>query len=161
MSLTVIWIITGLLMLAGLVCSALPSLPGLAVILGAAYLFAFLTDFAQVGWSILITLTVITVLMQVVDYLAGAWGVKKLGGSRSGIIGSLIGTILGLILLNIPGMILGAFLGAALAELIVAKQDLRSSMKIGLGSLVGLLAGTLMRVVVGICMIVIFLVAGI
>ena len=158
MSLGLIWAVTGLLLLIGLLGSVVPSMPGLPIIFGAILLFAFLTDFTSVGVGFVVATGAITALMQVLDYLAGAWGVKKLGGTGWGIAGSLIGSILGFIFAGaFVGMFLGAFGGAFLGELLGAGQRLSASFKIGLGSILGLLAGTLIRIVVAVAMVVTFI----
>ena len=158
MSPILLWTITGLLLLIGLLGSIVPSLPGLPIIFAAILLFGFLTDFTPVGMDFVIVAGVVTALMQVLDYLAGMWGVKKLGGTGWGIAGSLIGSILGFIFAGaFLGMFLGAFVGAFLGELLGAGQNLSASFKIGLGSIIGLLAGTLIRIVVALAMVVSFI----
>jgi len=157
-----IWALTGVLLAVGLVGSVLPSLPGLVLIFATALLHGFLTDFSQVGWPTLTALGIMAGAMQVLDYLAGVWGVKKLGGSRWGMAGSLVGSLVGFfVLFGLIGLAIGAFAGAVLGEILGARQELGASLKIGLGSLLGLLAGTLIRVVVALAMIVIFLAAAI
>ena len=157
MSLTLLWIVTGLLLLIGLLGAVVPSMPGLPIIFGGILLFGFMTDFATVGLNFVIAVGVVTALMQVLDYLAGAWGVKKLGGTGWGVAGSVIGSILGFFFAGaFVGMFLGAFAGAFLGELLGAGQKFWASVKIGLGSIVGLLAGTVIRVVVAIAMVAAF-----
>lgn len=157
MSLTLLWIITGLLLLIGLLGSIIPSMPGLPIIFAGILLYALFTDFSPVNATFVIITGAVTALMQVFDYLAGMWGVKKLGGTGWGVGGSLIGSILGFFFLGaFVGMFLGAFIGAFLGELLGAGQNLSSSVKIGLGSIIGLLAGTLVRIVVAIAMVAAF-----
>ena len=148
-----IWSLTGLLLLAGLVGSALPQVPGLPIIFAAALLHGIMTGFNPLGWPTIIAVGAVTVAMQVMDYLASMWGVKRLGGTRWGIIGSAVGSIAGLFTGGLLGLVVGGFLGAVLGELLGAGQDLGASFKIGLGSLLGLLAGTLVRMVAAVFLV--------
>ncbi len=158
MSLTLLWIVTGLLLLIGLLGSLIPSLPGLPIIFAGILVFALVTDFNPVGLQFVIVTGAVTALMQVFDYLAGMWGVKKLGGTGWGVGGSLIGSIVGFVFFGaFVGMFLGAFIGAFLGELLGAGQNLSSSFKIGMGSIIGLLAGTLIRIVVALAMVAAFI----
>jgi len=156
-----IWALTGLLLLLGLVGSVLPQLPGLPIIFAAALLHGLLTGFHPLGWPTIIVVGVVTGVMQVVDYLASMWGVKRLGGTRWGIIGSAVGSIAGIFLGGLLGLVAGGFAGAVLGELLGAGQDLGSSFKIGLGSLLGLLAGTLIRVAAAVFLVVLILIKAI
>jgi uncharacterized protein YqgC (DUF456 family) len=156
-----IWSLTSLLLLAGLVGSALPQAPGLPIIFAAALLHGIMTGFHPLGWPTIIAVGVVTALMQVVDYLAGMWGVRRLGGTRWGIIGSALGSLAGIFMGGLLGLVAGGFAGAVLGELLGAGQGLGASFKIGLGSLLGLLAGTLIRVVVAVFLVVLIIVKAV
>lgn len=153
-----IWPLTGLLLAGGLVSSIIPNLPGPMIILLAAALHGWLTGFSQIGWGTIGFLAGVTVLLQATDYLAGVYGVKKLGGGRAGVIGSVIGSIVGLLVFNLPGLVIGTFLGALIGELRWGGQGLGQSVKIGLGSVLGLLAGALFKAAAAVVMVVVFLV---
>ena len=61
---------------------------------------------------------------------------KKFGASKYGIWGSILGMIVGLIFLPPFGLLIGAFLGAVAAELIF-NDDMKKSLKAGLGVFIG------------------------
>lgn len=153
-----IWLATGLLLALGLAGSLVPSLPGPPLILAGAMVYAFFNGLESVGWPILVVLAVLAVVMQVLDYLAGIYGAKRLGGTRAGVIGCLIGSLVGLFTLGLPGLLLGTFIGSAAGEMIWAGQNLAGSLKVGLGSLLGLLASSLIRILVSLAMVVVFLI---
>ncbi len=115
-----------------------------------------LTGFADFGWTLILTLAGLAALSQVLDYLASAYGAKRFGGSRWGIWGSVFGGLLGLVFFSLPGMIVGLFAGAFFLELWPGRKGALASLKVGGGSLLGFLGGTLLKLVFSLAMIGIF-----
>ena len=150
-----ILVLTAVLMLTGLVGSVLPGLPGSPLIFIGAFIYAWYTGFEVISWMTLGWLFILTILSHFLDFLASAIGVKKFGGSRWGVTGALLGGVIGIFTGGLLGLILGSFLGAILLEL-VHGQTMEASLKIGLGSLVGFLGGTIGKVVIALLMIGIF-----
>jgi len=148
---------TILIMLVGLVGAIMPMIPGCPLIFGAAFLYGLLTGFARIGAAPLIALGTIAAVVQVSDYLAGAWGAKRFGGGREGIVGAILGGIVGTIALSLPGLVLGTVIGAVVGELVRGRK-LQESARTGVGTLVGLLAGTLVRVSAAVIMLGIFII---
>jgi uncharacterized protein YqgC (DUF456 family) len=148
-ALTVILIVTGLL------GSVVPIIPGPILILIGSFVYAWHTDFLNVNWVVLGILAFLALISQALDYLASVIGAKKFGASRWGIIGSFAGGIVG-IFFGIFGILIGPFLGAVLFEMLTGKK-FNSSFKIGFGTLVGFLGGTIGRVVIALTMTGIFL----
>jgi len=151
-----IWILTGIFCLAGLLGSVVPSVPGPPLVFLGALLYSLFHGFIPVGWLTLLVLAVIAALSQVLDYLASAYGARKFGGSKWGIWGSILGGLLGFILFSIAGMIIGLFAGAFLLEWWKGDKELPAALKVGGGSLLGFLGGTLMKVVLSLLMMGIF-----
>ncbi|MDO9210561.1 MAG: DUF456 domain-containing protein [Deltaproteobacteria bacterium] len=145
------------LMLIGLIGSVLPFIPGSPLILLGAFIYAWYTDFLVVTWGTLVILLLLTVLSQILDYLASILGAKKFGASRWGMSGAFLGGIIGLFSGGILGILIGPFIGALLLELLHG-QDLPASLKIGLGTLVGFLGGAIGKIIIALTMIGIFLV---
>jgi uncharacterized protein YqgC (DUF456 family) len=145
------------LMLIGLIGSVLPFIPGSLLILLGAFIYAWYTDFLVVTWGTLVILLLLTVLSQILDYLASILGAKKFGASRWGMSGAFLGGIIGLFSGGILGILIGPFIGALLLELFHG-QDLPASLKIGLGTLVGFLGGAIGKIIMALTMIGIFLV---
>jgi uncharacterized protein YqgC (DUF456 family) len=129
--------------LAGTLVTPL-GLPGTLIILVAALLFGWATGFTTLGWPTLTTLLVLAAAAEAAEWLAGAAGAKRYGGSRRaawlGILGGLVGGVLGapfgLGLGAIPGALIGAFLGAFGGELSLAGNAARAG-RVGWGALVG------------------------
>jgi len=96
----------------------------------------------------------IMLAVSILDYIVPIYGTKKFGGSRSGIRGSTIGLIAGIIVLpalgivigpfGLLGIILGPFIGAYLGEKMGGK-DSDTAFKAAIGSFIGFLAGTFMK----------------
>lgn len=133
-------ILAGLLVLAGLVGSILPFLPGpplgwlgLLTIHFTVY-ETYSTTFLAVTFGVMVVITLL-------DYLIPIWGTKKFGGSRAGVWGSTIGLVVGLFFGPI-GIIAGPFVGAFLGEFIVNRSEYRVAMRSAAGAFVGFLLGT-------------------
>ncbi len=150
------WVLTGGFFLAGLAGSLAPGMPGPPLVFAGALVYGLLTGFADFGWTVILTLAGLAALSQVLDYLASAYGAKRFGGSGWGIWGSVFGGLLGLVFFSLPGMIVGLFAGAFFLELWPGRKGALASLKVGGGSLLGFLGGTLLKLVFSLAMIGIF-----
>ena len=155
----ILWFIVIALFLIGLAGTILPTLPGNLLIFGGALVYGIFTEFEEVTFWVLAALLGISIGAQVLDYAAEAYGAKRFGATKYGIWGGIIGGILGFMTLNIVGLVLGIFLGAVIPEILVGGRDLKGALRIGWGSLLGFLGGTLMKFILGLVMIGIFLAA--
>lgn len=140
-----IYISSFLLLVGGIVGCALPILPG-APLSYAGLLLLHLTDRACFSTTQLIVWLVIVIVLQVVDYITPLLGSKYSGGTDFGNRGCMAGTILGLFFMP-WGVVLGPFIGAVAGEFL-GGRDLLHAIKAGIGSLLGFLFGTLMKVIV-------------
>ena len=115
-------LIVGLLLcLIGIVGSFLPIIPG-PVTSWLGILLLNLTSAVEFNLNfVLITFTV-AVSVGILDYVIPILGVKKLGGSRSGQIGTTVGLIVALVILGPIGIIIGPFMGALLGEMSTNKS---------------------------------------
>jgi uncharacterized protein YqgC (DUF456 family) len=152
---TLVIIMTVLLMLTGLVGSVVPVIPGPLLVLAGALLYAWHGDFLIVTWGVLGVLAALTAVSQVLDYAASIIGARVFGASRWGVLGACIGALTGFLLANIPGAVAGMFLGACTSEL-VRGRNMRESVRVGFGTLIGFLAGTAGKVLITVAMITIF-----
>ncbi len=135
-----------ILIILGLVGCVLPVLPG-PLLAWAALLLAKWIPGAQIDEKLIWTTLAVAVVVHVMDYVIPAMGTKKFGGSKWGIWGATIGLLFG-IFTPIPfGVILGPFLGAFIGEMIHENQADRA-LKAALGSLVGFLFSTGLKLAV-------------
>ena len=134
-----------LLLVASIVGCVLPVLPG-PPLAYAGILLLHLTDKIHFTTQQLIVWLVVVVVLQVVDYITPLLGSKYSGGTSFGNRGCIAGTILGMFFMP-WGLIIGPFVGAIAGEM-MGGQDLAQAIRAGIGTLLGYLFGTLMKVVV-------------
>ena len=144
------YILSALLLLGGLVGSVIPVLPGpLLTYLGALVLYWFTTvPFSSTDiW----VMGGVAFLVFIGDYLFQVLGVKKLGGGKMAVRGTIVGTIVGLFFTPI-GILIGAFLGAFIGARTETDDD-EKAFKIALGAMLGFLLGTCLKLTFSIYMI--------
>jgi uncharacterized protein YqgC (DUF456 family) len=144
-------IIAAGLILVGLACAVLPALPGIPVIFAGIWLLAEVDGYRHLGKGWLIGIAVVGFLGVFMDLLAGVLGAKRVGASRQALWGAFFGTVIGLFF-GFAGLLLGPFLGAVLGELAAGNSPLRST-QVGVGAWIGLIFGTLMKLVCSIIMV--------
>ncbi len=150
-------IIAIILMLVGVAGAVLPFVPGPILIFVGALLYAWPGDhFHRISiWTILLLL-VLTIVVQVVDFLMGAWGAKKFGGTWRGVVGALAGTLISVFTGQIWALLFLPLVGAILGELL-GGMKLRASGRVGTGAFVGMILGGVVRLGASVLMISIFL----
>ncbi len=162
-----------LLLTAATFCWALTlfGLPGNWLMLALAALYDWLAPGAapHLGWGFLIALAVLAVAGEVVEFVAGARGVSKAGGSKRGaalaLVGSVAGACVGFFVgIPIPfiGSIVSALLFASLGAMAGAMigehwrgRPADHTWRIGKAAFWGRLFGTLGKALLGLVMIVV------
>lgn len=148
----ILWyVIAGILIVAGLVGSILPNLPGIPVMFGGMLLAAWIDRFQKIPVWVVVFLGVIAAFSIIFDFLAGTYGAKKYGASKAAVWGALIGTIVG-IFFGIPGLILGPFIGAVIGQL-ASGSAVDQAARVGVGTWIGLLIGTAIKLAVAFMML--------
>jgi uncharacterized protein YqgC (DUF456 family) len=110
-------------------------------------IFAFGTHFERISATTTIVLSVLALLTIVFDLVAPILGAGKYKASKWGIIGATLGSFLGIFIFGLWGIILGPFLGATLGEILTGRGRIQA-LKVGLGTIFGLIIGTVLRVAV-------------
>jgi uncharacterized protein len=151
---TVWYIIAGLLIAVGLAGAVVPLLPGIPLIFAGIWLIAAVDHYHHLGSWWLVSIASIGALGLAMDVAAGALGARRVGASPRAIWGALLGTLIGLPF-AIPGLVLGPFVGAVLGELSAGKSVLRST-HVGFGAWIGLIFGTIVKLVVSLIMVALF-----
>ncbi|SEU19881.1 DUF456 domain-containing protein [Paenibacillus sp. NFR01] len=149
------WVLIIALFAVGLAGAVYPILPGALAIYLAFFVYGWFFSFDPFGAWFWIIQTLIVVVLFVADYVVGAWGVKKFGGSRASVIGSTIGIIFGPFVIPAFGLILGPFIGAFVGELIAGANP-GKALKVSFGSLLGLFTSTVVKLLLQIAMVVLF-----
>ena len=150
----VILIVIGIILLfAGFIGALVPGIPGPPLSYIALLVIHFTRKYSFSD-DFLIVMGLIMLAVTVLDYVVPVYGTKKFGGSKRGVNGSIIGLIIGLFVLPVMGIvigpfgllgiILGPFLGAYIGEKTGGK-DSDTALKAAIGSFIGFLAGTFMK----------------
>lgn len=133
-------------------------LPGLWLIVAAVLGYGALTDWRAVG---LVTITVTVGLAfvgEVIEWWLGFRFAQRYGGSRrsgwGALLGGLVGAVIGIpvpIIGSVLGAFAGAFLGAVVFEYSYARRA-DTALSAGWGAVLGRVAGTAIKVALGIVM---------
>ena len=151
---TLYYILAGILILIGVAGTVLPALPGLPLVFGGMLLAAWAGGFEQVGATMLVLLGLLTLLSLGIDLAATAMGAKRVGASRLALVGAVIGTFVGLFFGPL-GLLTGPFVGALAGELIHGRE-VRQSMRVGFGTWLGILFGTVLKIGLAFAMLGLF-----
>jgi uncharacterized protein YqgC (DUF456 family) len=159
-----------LFLLAGLVGSVVPAIPGPPL----GYIGLLLLQWSGYGGFTPAFLWVwagITIAVTVMDNFLPAWMTKRFGGSRMAVFGSVLGLIAGTIFFAPIGLLIGPFLGALAGELInirVKRKKISGSepdtvnsgsagngkaLKAAFGAFLAFIVGTGAKLIVGAFMI--------
>lgn len=147
---------------------AIVGLPGLWLMLIVAVGYGWALGWMPIGPWTITALLVLAIAAEVVESMAAAAGAKQAGASKRAMVLSVVGAIVGGILLTglipipvigtIIGLCAGAFAGAVLGEVIKGRNR-DQAVKSGLGAAAGRLAGTVVKLGIGLVMLMILAVA--
>ncbi len=149
-----LYVLAAVLMVAGVAGNILPALPGIPMIFGGIWLAAAVDQYRHLGLWWLLVIGALGVVGVIVDFVAASLGAKRVGASKLALWGAAIGTVVGMFL-GLAGLLLGPFVGAVLGELASGTSALRSA-HVGAATWLGLLLGTLVKLVLSFMMIGLF-----
>jgi len=145
----IIFIIATIIIFLGLIGCIAPVIPGPPLCYIAVLLIHFFTTlsftpiFLWLGAILTITVTLLDLWFQI-------YGVKKFGGSKKAILGTTIGLIIGFFFAPI-GLIIGPFLGAFIGEILnSSNQKIKKPFTVAIGALFGFIAGSLLKISIGV-----------
>ncbi|MDD4237659.1 MAG: DUF456 family protein [Desulfotomaculaceae bacterium] len=139
----------------GVLGTILPALPGAPLIWLGMLIYGFFVKFQNLPLMFFVGQGLVVVLIFLIDYLASIWGVRRYGGSKEAIWGSVLGGLLGIILLGPFGLIFGPFIGAIAGEL-YRRSSIDKALEVGLGTLIGFLGGAVLKLAIEAVMIIWF-----
>ena len=137
-------IVAFLFLVIGIIGCIVPGLPGVPFAYAGLWL-AQATDRIDFSWQFLLIWGVATIIVSVLDYVVPAWGTKRYGGTKYGVWGSTLGVFVGLFA-GPWGVILGPLVGAVIGELLGGKAA-QEALRAGWGSFVGILFGTILKLI--------------
>tara|TARA_B100001964_G_C13917215_1_gene458594 strand:- start:31 stop:516 length:486 start_codon:yes stop_codon:yes gene_type:complete len=144
----IIGIIVIFLLVIGIIGSFVPAIPGPPSSYGALLLSHFYV-YPVPDENFLWLMAVVVIFVTIFDFWIQVYGVKKFGGSKKAVNGSILGLIIGLIFLPGIGIILGPFIGAFIGAK-MENPDVNKALKIALGALAGFMVGTLLKLSVSL-----------
>ena len=150
-----IFLLAVVFIIVGIIGDVVPGLPGVPISYAAMILLHFFTDITYTTEALIIY-GILCAVITIVDYFVPVWGTKKFGGTKAGVRGSTIGLIVGVVVLPILGIVIGPFgligilagpfFGAYIGEKMTGVDD-QLAWRSAIGSFVGFVAGTLLKVV--------------
>jgi uncharacterized protein YqgC (DUF456 family) len=147
---TLLVIMGGICILVGIVGCILPVLPG-PLISYAGLILLQLTTRHPFTLKFLLIFAILTIFVTILDYVMPIYGTKTVKGSKYGFWGSAIGLIIGVILFPLVGIILGPLIGAFVGEFITGK-NLDKAFKSTLGSFIGFMTATVIKLALSFVM---------
>ncbi len=157
-ALQIAYILSGILILIGLLGVFLPVLPGIPLAFAGMLLAAWVGGFKEISVITLILLALLTMASVAIDFLASALGAHRAGASKLAIIGASLGSLLGLLFFSLPGLIIGPFVGVMAVETAKGKT-VREASKIGFATWIGMAVGVALKVGLAFAMLGIFVFA--
>lgn len=133
-------IIIGIFLLLGVIGSVIPALPGPPLSYIALLLYHFFIN--TINGDSLLWIGVVVVVVTILDYYLQIYGVKKAGGGKYAIRGSVVGMLLGIFFFAALGILVGAFIGAYIGAKMEASKH---EVKIAFGALWGFISGTILK----------------
>jgi uncharacterized protein len=166
---TLLWAFLLLMTLALAWVLTVLGMPGNWLMVAAVVVYVLLVpgdSVVAIGWGVAIAMVALAALGELLEFLAGALGVAKAGGSRrgavlalaGGLLGGLIGMFVGLPIPVVGSLVaaivmagMGAMVGAVLGEQWKGR-DFDQSWKVGKAAFWGRLLGTAAKTVLGAVM---------
>ena len=147
---SVLVVLAILAVVVGVIGSIVPGLPGPPVAWVGMLLAYFVKGTNAAGdpmsLTFLIVWCVIMIVVSVIDWIVPAYFTKVTGGHKSASIGAIVGLIAGVFFTPV-GMLLGSLLGAFAAEFFIEDSGLWPSFKSSLGTFLGFIFGTGIKLV--------------
>lgn len=150
------WGIIIVLMILAFVGLIYPILPSVVFLIGSFILYGVFFSFEPFSWLFWTVQVLFVILLFGADYMANLIGVKKFGGTKAGIWGSTIGLLVGPFVIPVIGILIGPFLGAIIGEWVVHRPNLKTAVKVGVGSVVGFISSVVTKGIIQIVMAVYF-----
>jgi uncharacterized protein YqgC (DUF456 family) len=145
-------IISTLIILAGLAGIILPFIPGVLVAWLGLFIFAIGTGFTKISIMVVVIFFVLMLMTFAFDFFAPMLVARKYKASKWGILGGSLGSFLGINTLGLKGIIIGPLLGTLILELITGRRP-GQALKIAFGTILGIIAGTVLKIIVILIML--------
>jgi len=141
--------------LLGIAGSVLPVIPG-PITAWIGVLLLYCTKAVPMDYVFLSLTFLVALFIFILDQFISVWGVKKFGGDRKSVIGSVVGLLLGFVFLGPLGLLIGPFLGAFVGGL-WGQQSTRESLRSAFGALVGFVTGSVLKFLIAFLYLLFFI----
>jgi len=149
-------------MLAFSIVSIFLSIPGNFIVFLNTLLYGVVTDFNNLSFSFFLVIFIIAVLIELLEYLIIAFGARKYGTSKLGVVGAILGGIgggiSGFFFSPVVGAIIGGFVGVMAGtmtiELLRGKQ-IREILYATYGALLGRVGGLSVKTIGTVTLVII------
>lgn len=150
-----IYALAVLVILAGMVGTVLPFVPGVPLIFLGILVFEIVAKFTHLSIFFIVALSLMTVISLLTDYFSGLIGAKFSGAGLAGIFGAILGTIFGVSLFGFWGIFLGPAFFVLIFEFL-AKRSIKKSAKAASYTFLSSVIGAIINVLLGFAMVAIF-----
>lgn len=137
------------LLLLGIIGCFIPIIPGPPISYSGLLVFHFFSSYS-IEENILCLMAFVVFAVTIFDIWVQIYGVKKFGGTKKAVNGSIIGLIIGIFFFPPFGIVIGPFLGAFIGARMEENSDGNKAVKIALGALAGFFAGTMLKLSVSV-----------
>jgi len=152
----VYYVLSGIIIIAGLIGIFLPIVPGIPVIFIGILVAASVAKFSIISPITVVILGLLATLSLLSDYLSGTIGAKYSGAGILGIVGAIAGAVFGVSIMGPVGLIFGPALGVFIFEMLSRKPIKKSARSAGF-TLFSTLAGIIFNIILALSMLVIFI----
>ena len=140
-----LFFISLILLLIGIIGSVIPVIPGPVMIYISILLINPITH--TISFNTLLTWGIIVAVFSIIENFIQLYGMKLFGGRKLALIGSTVGFLIGL---SIPpiGFIIGTFLGGFIGAFVENKNNTQKALKIAFGSFVGFFGSVVLKLII-------------
>ena len=142
----ILLIILGIICLIGGIIGCVAPFPPGPPLAYCSLILLQLTRFHPFSTTFLVAWAIVVLIVTLLDYYVTVQGTKRFGGTKGGIWGATIGLVIGIFFPPI-GILMGLLGGAFIGE-IINGQTAHIAFKSAIGSFIGFLAGTFMKLIV-------------
>ena len=138
------------------------SIPGNFIIFLNTLWYSIATNFNQIGISFLITLLIIAIFVEFLEYLVIAFGARRYGATKLGVIAAILGgiggSISGFFFSPVLGAIIGGFIGVIIGTMtieIMRGKNVNDALYATFGAIIGRVGGLSVKAIGSVTMVVI------
>ncbi|MEJ2535895.1 MAG: DUF456 domain-containing protein [Calditrichia bacterium] len=137
------------------------SIPGNFIVFLNTVWYSIATGSDRLSFSFLLTLFIIAVAIELVEYLIIAFGARRYGASKLGVVAAILGGIgggiSGFFFSPVMGAIIGGLLGVVVGTVsieIIRGRTIRESINAAFGALIGRVGGLTIKAIGSVTMVV-------